>query len=147
MAYDELHLQERKDRIKRWQEANPERRAAYGHTYYLEHRDELFQQRLLKIEREREVKRAWRAANREKHNGYSRTRTARKKRPFWADQDAIKLFYDNRPPGMEVDHIVPLAGITADGYPVSGLHVDWNLQYLPKAEHRRKINRMRAQDH
>jgi hypothetical protein len=50
-------------------------------------------------------------------------------------QEGIKEFYKNRPEGMEVDHIVPL-----QGKQVSGLHVVWNLQYLPKEENRRKHN-------
>jgi hypothetical protein len=37
------------------------------------------------------------------------------------------LFYNSRPEGMTVDHIIP---ISSDK--VSGLHVYWNLQYLPR---------------
>jgi len=54
-------------------------------------------------------------------------------------QAGIKEFYNNRPEGYEVDHIIPLKGKTA-----SGLHVIWNLQYLPKAVNRSKFNRMPA---
>lgn len=59
--------------------------------------------------------------------------------PFWADLDAIASFYDGRPDGYEVDHIIPLRGKT-----VSGLHVLSNLQYLPVRVNRRKSNKHHA---
>lgn len=54
--------------------------------------------------------------------------------PPWADLAAIREFYENCPPGHEVDHVVPLRGKT-----VSGLHVLNNLQYLPQ-----KVNRLKG---
>ena len=45
--------------------------------------------------------------------------------PTWADLGAIKAFYESCPPGMQVDHTIPLRGKL-----VSGLHVPNNLQYL-----------------
>lgn len=63
--------------------------------------------------------------------------TKRKYRlPKWADVEAIRQFYMNKPKGCEVDHIVPLNGKT-----VSGLHVLENLQYLTIAENRSKNNK------
>lgn len=58
---------------------------------------------------------------------------ARRQTPPWADVDAIREIYRNRPQGHEVDHIIPLKGRT-----VSGLHVETNLQYLPMLANRRK---------
>lgn len=49
----------------------------------------------------------------------------------------ILEFYNNRPEGMEVDHIVPL-----NGENVSGLHVPWNFQYLTPEENRNKSNKL-----
>jgi hypothetical protein len=56
--------------------------------------------------------------------------------PKWADIEAIRQFYMNKPQGYEVDHIIPLSGKT-----VSGLHVLENLQYLTIAENRSKNNK------
>jgi len=60
--------------------------------------------------------------------------------PKWANQKAILEFYQNCPPGYEVDHIVPLQGEKA-----SGLHVIDNLQYLTRTENRSKGNKLIAE--
>jgi len=64
--------------------------------------------------------------------------------PDWADQKEIARIYAARPKGYHVDHIVPLNGLTYEGYEVCGLHVPWNLQYLTAEENLRKNNRMTA---
>lgn len=56
--------------------------------------------------------------------------------PSWANLNQIREVYRNRPDGFEVDHIIPLRGKG-----VCGLHVPHNLQYLPKAENRKKGNK------
>lgn len=55
--------------------------------------------------------------------------------PKWANRNAIREFYVNKPEGCHVDHIIPLRGKL-----VSGLHVESNLQYLPALENLRKHN-------
>lgn len=56
--------------------------------------------------------------------------------PPCADLAVIRAFYKNRPIGHHVDHIVPIKGEL-----VCGLHVEWNLQYLPATENIKKRNR------
>lgn len=56
--------------------------------------------------------------------------------PSWVDLDKIHEIYRQCPPGYHVDHIVPLRGDL-----VSGLHVEWNLQYLSPEENMAKGNK------
>lgn len=56
--------------------------------------------------------------------------------PKWVNIEEISNFYANRPEGYEVDHIEPINGELA-----CGLHVPWNLQYLPKSQNRAKSNK------
>lgn len=56
--------------------------------------------------------------------------------PAWADEQKIKEIYANCPDGYHIDHIIPL-----NGKLVSGLHVEYNLQYLPAIENMRKSNK------
>lgn len=50
--------------------------------------------------------------------------------------EKIRLFYDACPSGMVVDHVIPLQGAL-----VSGLHVEYNLQYLTRSQNAAKKNR------
>ena len=90
----------------------------------------------------------WQKSNRDIMNAHSaKTRIKRLKRePKWLKdyfEDEIKAVYraakaaeDFTGIKYEVDHIVPLQGKL-----VSGLHVPWNLQLLPKKNNRKKGNR------
>ena len=49
----------------------------------------------------------------------------------------IQEVYRNCPQDMEVDHMIPL-----NGKLVSGLHVPWNLAYLPPTINRQKSNKI-----
>ena len=55
--------------------------------------------------------------------------------PAWADLRKISEIYLKCPKGYEVDHIIPFKGKL-----VSGLHVEYNLQYLSKEDNRSKSN-------
>lgn len=81
--------------------------------------------------------------NREKVRVYYRSKCARRRArklsatPPWVDNKTMNLIYKNCPKGYHVDHIIPLNGIN-----VSGLHVPWNLQYLPAIENLIKGNKV-----
>jgi hypothetical protein len=57
------------------------------------------------------------------------------------------VVYQMCPEGMHVDHIIPLDGLTVEGYPVTGLHCPANLQYLPAKVNLKKHVKMRQVDH
>lgn len=82
--------------------------------------------------------REWRKENPKHRNALKSKYLAdrNKRMPKWADANEIKKFYLNCPPGHHVDHIIPMRGKN-----VSGLHVHYNLQYLPAIENMRKNNR------
>ena len=103
--------------------------------------------------------RLWRKANPDKVRAYrdktreimyfrSRRRyyLRRQRTPRWIKWSELRAVYMACPEGMHVDHIVPLDGLTAEGYWVTGLNVPWNLQYLTPAENVLKGDRMRLED-
>jgi len=80
-------------------------------------------------------------ANKSKYLHKYKLRQCRKIKatPKWLSEDQLEeleLFYKNRPEGYHVDHIVPLKGKN-----ISGLHVPWNLQYLPAKDNLKKSNK------
>lgn len=75
----------------------------------------------------------------EKARKNARRAYLKKATPSWADREEIREFYARCPDGHEVDHIVPL-----NGRGVNGLHVIWNLQYLPIKANRLKSNKLVA---
>jgi hypothetical protein len=66
------------------------------------------------------------------------TSRLRKATPKWTDKTEIRAFYESKPEGYEVDHVVPIRGKN-----VCGLHVPDNLQYLTAEANRTKSNSWR----
>jgi len=75
-----------------------------------------------------------------------RLETIKVAKPAWVNEDELKQIYKDVPDGYHVDHIIPLKGITPEGWEVSGLHVPWNLQYLSARENLVKGNRVQRHD-
>lgn len=131
-------------------------RIEYYRQYYLEHRAAILAAKRKYRLSSKGI--AWRrkyaADNKEKLRGYSRAFYRRnphvarhnarlrqvsqaQRTPAWADLNVIREIYRLCPEGHHVDHVIPLNGKT-----VSGLHVEYNLQYLTAAENVRKSNRV-----
>jgi hypothetical protein len=80
----------------------------------------------------------WRLKNKNKVNFYNSLYRSRKKQacPKWANLEKIKEIYLNCPIGYHVDHRTPLKNKN-----VCGLHVEYNLQYLPALVNQKKSNK------
>jgi len=113
---------------KLWRKNNPGALAKNQALYRQRHKEELSN-----------YYKAWRAENRASFNAYqkSRKRRVRSQMPAWVNEKELRSIYLNCPKGFHVDHIIPV-----NGRNVSGLHVPWNLQYLPALENLRKSNRV-----
>lgn len=95
--------------------------------------------RLSNLDRARKTCAEYKKNNRFRFSFLQNLRHAKTKHacPAWVNKDELLRIYKECPDGHEVDHIHPLSGKTS-----SGLHVPWNLWYLPPAENQRKNNRL-----
>jgi len=141
----------------KWDDANKEKRSAYAKIRYQKKKEAILanckKYREANPEKRLATTAKWREDNKEKITAYAAKRHAdnparglancRKyqasklnRTPVWANMGSINFFYECRPEGCHVDHVIPLQGKL-----VSGLHVENNLQWLPASENLSKGNR------
>ena len=135
---------------KEWAARNKERVRVVQHDKYVRNAEAIkayVKQRALAYpEQTLAYKQKWERANRARVNAKTARRYAAKTlaTPAWANEFFIEEAYDlaalrTRLTGIKwnVDHIVPLRSKV-----VCGLHVEHNLQVIPKSDNCRKSNRV-----
>lgn len=141
----ELNKKYRVDHVEYFQQKHKE--------YYEAHKEEIKQWQMDHIETIKENQKLWNEKNPDYQKLYQReyrkqhpeivkllnlqNHVKRKLRiPKWG-QDGILEFYINCPKTLVIDHIIPLLGKL-----VSGLHVDYNLQYMTRHDNAIKHNKV-----
>ena len=141
--YKARHPERLKGFSRQWRQRNPEKVKARNREWSVNN-----------PERKAQFAREWNAKNpgrkaalwlRWYENNRGRYRAIKAKRraallnatPAWVDTKELRKIYENCPEGHHVDHIIPLVNRS-----VSGLHVPWNLQYLPALENQKKSNKL-----
>lgn len=132
-------------RNSQYRENNKEKCYENYEKYYDKNRDKYIQNAAKwaseNPEKRKEIERRYNDKNPSNKVARTASYRARKRQaePKWLTEEQkeqIKEIYKNRPEGHCVDHIIPIAGEN-----VCGLHVPWNLQYLPEYQNESKGNR------
>jgi len=144
--YREINKTEIARKFKQWNEKNREKRAVSQKIWQQKNNEYIKRKSKIYYEKNKAKKaeylRIWRLSNKDKVLATATTHKIIRKRLICGQKLArtfareISEIYRFCPTGFEVDHIIPLRGKD-----VNGLHVPWNLQYLPTLENRRKHNR------
>lgn len=140
--YKARNLEKCKEATRAWTQKNKDRKRATDLAWRLANKDRKKATRKAEYWANRDVNLAksldWQKKNpgKAKARGMKRLADQIKRTPKWANLNKIREIYELCPSGYHVDHIIPLRGSN-----VSGLHVEWNLQYLTPSENCSKGNK------
>jgi hypothetical protein len=133
----------RKVKAKIYRQNNKEFLKQISHNYHKNNAKKISVKKKIYREKNkdkiRKVINAWYYANRDRYKSYKAKRRFLEKNavPVFADLKKIREIYKHCPKGFHVDHIIPL-----NNKLVCGLHVEWNLQYLPAKDNLSKANKL-----
>lgn len=143
-VYQRKRYKERKEKYQRkkkqYYEENKEKILEESAKRYVKNRKRYLETNKAWQEKNREkcnqIKRNWKKRNPKRTYSYvvERRMRLRNQIPEGTDLEAVRKFSEGCPPGMEVDHIIPISK--------GGLHCVENLQYLTPEENRRKYNKV-----
>jgi len=153
-AWKRGNAEKHRETTKKWRQGNPEKGRAATNRWRAANPEKARQWQIDNPERVREATKRWKDANRESireterryiasNRGKVRAKNARRRAgvaratPEWADVELMEFIYSECPPGHHVDHVYPLNGKNS-----CGLHVPWNLQYLPSRVNSAKSNKV-----
>lgn len=142
--YYKINVDKLRARQKKWREKSKDKKKLFDKEYYLKNRDKFLERAKKYYDplKKKDYDRSYRKNNIGKVRYWRKSyKLAQiKAMPKWITEDMIKRIqeiYHDCPTGHHVDHIIPLRGKI-----VCGLHVPWNLQYLPASENISKGNKL-----